>query len=162
MNSNKISNIRIVEDVKSFTIAGLSKKINFNSLTEIPSQWEEFLLMKDEIKNRTGKASYGLCFNLSNQNEFEYLCGVEVTDTVGLDPKFHSMRLNEHNYAVFSHEGHVSAISETSDYIWKNWFPGSDYEYDASADFFFERYGVRFDPLSGVGDIEVWVPIVKK
>jgi AraC family transcriptional regulator len=46
------------------------------------------------------------------------------------------------------------------DAIWA-WFPTSGLEHvqTPGAPAFFERYGEEFDPQSGMGGIEVWVPV---
>jgi hypothetical protein len=64
-------------------------------------------------------------------------------------------------YAVFSHREHVSKMYQTLDAIDK-WFPGSGLEVaseTAQAPTFFERYSEEFDPRTGMGGMEVWVPI---
>jgi AraC family transcriptional regulator len=63
------------------------------------------------------------------------------------------------------HRGHVSKLRDTLDNIWHNWFPGSGHEVaraTGGAPDFFERYGEKFDPRTGMGDIEVWIPIQSK
>ena len=41
--------------------------------------------------------------------------------------------------------------------IWNKWLPDSD-KLTADAPNF-ERYGKQFDPLTGLGPIELWVPV---
>ncbi|PYT97708.1 MAG: hypothetical protein DMG38_18645 [Acidobacteria bacterium] len=55
----------------------------------------------------------------------------------------------------------VSKLHETCDAISK-WLPDSGYQpaaADAETPAFFERYSEEFDPQTGMGGIEVWVPI---
>jgi hypothetical protein len=41
--------------------------------------------------------------------------------------------------------------------IWNKWLPESGHELVDAPDF--ERYGEEFDPLTGTGGLELWVPI---
>jgi AraC family transcriptional regulator len=41
--------------------------------------------------------------------------------------------------------------------IWNLWFPSSGHELVDAPDF--ERYGEEFDPQTGLGGFEIWVPI---
>ena len=46
--------------------------------------------------------------------------------------------------------------------IWNEWLPESGLEVapaQKGMPDFFERYGEDFDPRTGYGDVEVWVPI---
>jgi hypothetical protein len=63
--------------------------------------------------------------------------------------------------AVFSHREHVSKICQTLEAIDK-WLPGSGLEVaceTTEAPNFFERYSEEFDPRTGMGGMEVCVPI---
>jgi AraC family transcriptional regulator len=60
-------------------------------------------------------------------------------------------------YAVFSHSEHVSTIRSTWTTIWNAWWPSSGHELADAPDF--ERYGEEFDPRTGLGGLEIWVPI---
>jgi AraC family transcriptional regulator len=68
------------------------------------------------------------------------------------------LRLAQQAYAVFKHDKHVSEIEATCRATWGEWLPGSGYEpVDAP---FLERYSESFDPETGNGGLEVWLPIV--
>jgi len=63
---------------------------------------------------------------------------------------------------IFSHPEHVSKLSSTIGTILNNWLPKSGYEIGhpgPDMPDFFERYGEESDPQTGMGGIEVWVPI---
>lgn len=60
-------------------------------------------------------------------------------------------------YAVFTHSGHVSRLSDTVKQIWTHWLPASTYQHVAAPDF--ELYDERWNPETGEGEIDVWVPI---
>ena len=60
-------------------------------------------------------------------------------------------------YAVFSHREHISTIRSTWITVWNKWLPESGHELVDASDF--ERYGDEFDPQTGNGGLEIWVPI---
>ena len=67
------------------------------------------------------------------------------------------MRIPEHRYAVFSHTEHISTIRRTITAIWNQWLPQSGLKVaDAPS---FERYDEKFDPATGNGGLEIWVPV---
>jgi AraC family transcriptional regulator len=62
-------------------------------------------------------------------------------------------------YAVFTDKGHISGIRSTISAIWKDWFPSSGYQSVNAPSL--ERYGLEFDPRTGRGGFEIWVPVKK-
>lgn len=61
---------------------------------------------------------------------------------------------------MFEHREHISSLNETYKSIFGQWLPGSGYEMaDAPL---FERYAPSFDGRSGMGGLEIWVPVEKK
>jgi predicted transcriptional regulator YdeE len=84
------------------------------------------------------------------------MCAVEVGDFETLPPALGRMRILAQRYAVFLHRGHASAIRTTWERILA-WLQESGYESAQKPDF--ERYDERFDPKTGVGDVEIWISI---
>ena len=88
---------------------------------------------------------------------FDYIAGVEVSDFSDLPREFSTVRIPEQRYAVFSHREHISTIRRTINTIWNHWLPISGMKAaDAPS---FERYDENFDPLTGNGGLEIWVPV---
>lgn len=123
----------------------------------IPAQWQKFARYLGQTKGQIGQTTYGVCYNTDDEANMDYLAGVEVRDFASLPPEFTHLRIPPQRYAVFFHAGHVSAIRGTWNSIWNEWLPKSGHcAVDAPL---FERYGERFDPASGNGGVELWVPI---
>lgn len=143
---------------KALLIAGLRARPK--SGAEIPELWQRLVTQK--IPNQVGQVGYGLNFNTrSVKDDFEYMAGVEVSDSSGLPSGLTTVKIPAQRYAVFSHHGHVSAIHQTCEKIAK-WLPNSGYtsvESVADAPDLLERYGEEFNPQTGTGGIEIWVPI---
>ncbi|HEY6367052.1 MAG TPA: GyrI-like domain-containing protein [Candidatus Binatia bacterium] len=145
------------EHAKEIVIAGLNESYTFETRTKIPMQWERFVPKMGKVPGRIGQVSYGVCWNVSLGRGFEYLSGVEVKDATGLPAEFATVRLPAREYAVFMHRDHVSAIGNTIDKIWKDWVPQAGLNV-ASAPWF-ERYTEEFNPQTGMGGMEIWIPL---
>jgi len=144
---------------KAMVIAGLRGHFTPGTWDGIPALWQR-LATHGSIPGAVGRVHYGLCFNLSNG--IDYLCGVEVSNTGGLPDDFTTSKVPAQKYAVFPHRDHVSKLHDTLDAIQRKWLPASGHKIVRAADGapdFFERYGEGFDPKTGMGDIEVWLPI---
>ena len=150
------------EDSPALLIAGLRGQFTTATWAGIPAQWER-LISYGKVPGQVGSAHYGLCFILPQG--IDYLSGAEVSGAAALPSEFSSVQIPAQRYAVFSHRDHVMKLRNTLDAIWHNWFPSSGYQAarpPAGAPEFFERYGEQFDPQTGMGDIEVWIPIQSK
>jgi AraC family transcriptional regulator len=146
---------------KPLRIAGLRQHFTPETMKNIPELWQRFAPHIGEIPGQVGQVAYGLCFNALSPDGVDYLVGVEVSSSSVLPGEFAVVAIPAQRYAVFSHREHVSKMCETLDAIDK-WFPGSGLETatgDAEAPNFFERYSEEFDPRTGTGGMEVWVPI---
>lgn len=138
-------------------LAGLSKRYTMGTNTAIPSQWQAFGPRIGHVPDQSGPTAYGVVYNIDDAENHEYLCAVEVSSFDRLPEDLSRLRLPEQRYAVFQHEGHVAGIRTTCMAIWNAWLPDSGHE-PADAPFF-EQYCESFDPRTGLGGIEVWLPI---
>ncbi len=150
--------IRIEEDGSPKLIAGLSRTYSFGTPLNGAAQWEQFSPYIGMLSAQKGATAYGVCFELADAEGLEYVCGVEVTEDAELPKELTAKELPAQRYAVFLHEGHVSAMRKTLDAI-SEWLPESEFDRPEEVNFFFERYGERFNPETGAGEIEIWIPI---
>jgi AraC family transcriptional regulator len=147
------------EKSRALLIAGLRGHFTTANWGEIPEQWERFVSF-GPVPGKIGSAHYGVCFNKSDG--IDYLSGVEVSGDARLPKEFCWVSILAQEYAVFPHEQHVSKLRNTLEAIQYGWFPQSGYGAGRQAPkqwAFFERYGEGFDPRTGMGDIEVLIPI---
>ena len=152
----KIEPVRF-ENAKPMLIAGLGQRYTCESSKNIPAQWQRFAPHIGHIPHEVGEIAYGVCSNPDDEGNFDYLCGVEVGVFAGLPKDFAKLRLAAQRYAVFAHRDHISTIRRTVNAIWNKWLPESTYEAANAPNF--ERYGPEFDPRSGNGGLEVWIPV---
>jgi AraC family transcriptional regulator len=141
----------------SLLIAGLSERYTCETSAGIPAQWQRFMPHFGNVPGQIGRAAYGVRYNGDDDENFEYLCGVEVPNFSRLSRSLSKVRIPAQRYAVFRHDDHISTIRRTHSTIWSTWLPHSSYEViDAPH---FERYGEHFDADNGLGGVEIWIPI---
>ena len=143
---------------KPLLVAGIGERYTWESGgPAIPGQWQRFHQKVGEIPDRVGKVAYGVCCNGDDSGSFDYIAGVEVSDFSGLPREFSRVRISEQKYAVFTHAEHISTIRRTVNTIWNHWLPASGMKAADAPNF--ERYDENFDPLTGNGGLEIWIPI---
>jgi len=145
------------EDGKAFLVAGLSERYSSETSAAIPSQWQRFNDWFGKVPGQVGNVAYGVCYNADDAGNIDYLCGVEVGDFSALPAEMSRLRIAAQRYAVFSHREHISTVRRTWNTIWNQWLPASGHiPADAPN---FERYDEKFDPVSGMGGLEIWLPL---
>jgi AraC family transcriptional regulator len=144
-------------DGKTLLIAGLNARYTCETSAGIPAQWQRFAPHIGHIPGQVGRVAYGVRHNSDEAGTMDYLCGVEVADFAELPPELARLRLAPQRYLVFAHRGHISTIRRTHHTIWSQWLPNSGREVVDAPDF--ERYDEAFDPATGNGGLELWIPI---
>jgi AraC family transcriptional regulator len=145
------------ESTKPLLLAGLVARYNQETSAAIPSQWERLQPFLGHVPKQVGRTAYGACYNCDEDGNFDYMCGVEVGDFSDLPDGFGTLRVPAHKYAVFRQSEHISTIRRTFSAIWSQWLPESGHKpADAPT---LERYGAEFDPVTGTGGFEIWIPI---
>jgi AraC family transcriptional regulator len=142
---------------RTLLIAGLGERYTFETNQDIPLQWQRFRPYIGNIPGQIGRTTYGVCCNSDGAGHFDYIAGVEVSGFTDLPRELSRIRIPEQRYAVFTHRGHASTMRSTVYTIWNKWLPASGYQVADAPDF--ERYGENFDAASGLGTVEIWLPI---
>jgi AraC family transcriptional regulator len=154
---------RIV-DGSAVLMAGLRGRLTAES-NQIPAQWERFAAYMGKIPGEVGRVAYGVCFYTGGEAAgCDYLSGVEVTSFSQVPAELSCVNIPAQRYAVFAHREHVSKLSGTVLAIYQEWLPGSGHKIAdeaVGAVAFLERFGEGFDPETGMGGMEVWIPIKK-
>jgi len=146
-----------MEDGGPLLIAGLGEHFRFENLAGLPSLWQRFGPHLGTVPGQIGKVAYGVCYN-TDEGGFDYIAGVEVADFGAVPKDFARLRIGAQRYAVFTHSEHVSTVRGTFMAIFNDWLPRSGYQ--AADGPVFERYDEAFDPRTGLGGFEIWVPIL--
>lgn len=138
-------------------IFGLSQQYRCNGTAGIPSQWDKFLPHFGHIPGQVGQVAYGVLCNSDDAVSYDYLCGVEVTEFPSYPPDFTRLRIPPQTYAVFVHHDHISSVGATWQAIWNHGLAEAGLQ--ATDGPSFERYGEQFDGRTGLGGLEIWIPI---
>lgn len=138
-------------------IAGLRERYVGETNAAIPMLWQHFVPRMQDVRERTDPHTYGVCCNNDHEGCFDYIAGVATRSTAGLPPDFVHVRIPARKYAVFVHRGHISGIRATMYSIWTRQLPSSGVTAVEAPDF--ERYTEAFNPRTGDGDVEIWIPV---
>lgn len=145
-----------IEPGRTMLVAGLRDHFAFENLGGLPALWQRVGPLLGQIPGQVGHVAYGVCHGM-DMSGFDYLAGVEVTAGTQVPADLVSVRVAAARYAVFTHGGHVSTVRGTFMAIFNTWLPRSGYQFAEAA--VFERYDERFDPRTGMGGFELWIPI---
>jgi AraC family transcriptional regulator len=153
---SQLEPMRFVERGAPLMIAGVKEHYTSQTMDRIPKQWQRFGSHLGHVPGQVNSKTYGVCYN-SGKDGFDYLTGVQVKDSAPNNDGLTQVEIPAHRYAVFTHREHISTIRNTIEAIGKEWLPNSGYQAAGNPDFF-ERYK-SFDPETGIGEIEIWLPI---
>jgi AraC family transcriptional regulator len=145
-------------DGPAITIAGLAETHDRMKPEGIPAQWQRFNHYIGHIPDADPEAAFGVLTGVFEDTDtFGCLTGLEVRTTSSLQPELTAMTIPAQRYAIFTHTGHVSTMRTSVNTVFNRWLPELKTEggYFPS---FIERYGMAFDPETGTGDVELWVP----
>lgn len=145
------------EQHKAMLIAGLSERFDCANPSGIPALWQRFQPHIGHVPHEVGNATYGICYNNDDAGNMDYMAGIEVTGYADLPADFQRLRLPEQRYAIFAHKDHVATIRSTMHTIFSQWLPDSGHALADSP--VLERYDAHFNPRSGLGGFEIWVPL---
>ena len=145
------------ENGRPLLIAGLGERYTWESSKAIPAHWQRLVPCLGTVPRRLGATTFGVSYNGDDEGNFDYIAGCEVSDFSALPTAFSRLRISAQRYAVFGHGAHISEIRRTVCTIWTRWLPDSGHEVaDAPS---FERFDDAFDSETGMGGLEIWIPI---
>lgn len=139
-------------------IAGIGRRFACDDFAGIPALWQEFTPHLGAIPGRKSTATYGLVTGAGASDSYFYLAGVEVRDVDDLDGGLTGIRLPAQRWAVSRQGGHITTISATIHAIFSQALPEAGLTPGNMPDLL-ERYGEGFDPVTGAGGFEIWVPV---
>lgn len=125
----------------------------------ISGHWARFNTEDPEFQGQLPGAGYGVVHGFTDDGEWNHLCGYEVKRPVSAPNGYTAVTVPAADYAVFSVNEHITAIDQVMTGI-LDWIAASDRELADGATL--ERYGPEFDPETGGGGFDVWVPIAPR
>ncbi len=147
-----------LKDKTAFEVIGLGIQCSFENTNEIPSLWQAFNAREMEVAAGPDAAAYGICNPADVESEFRYVAGVESLKDAKVPKGMERVSIAGGRYAVFTHTGHISEIGNCVYTTWNKSLPDLGLNPRQAPDF--ERYDKRFNPETGRGSVEIWIPIV--
>ena len=145
-----------LEQLGAMNLVGMSRFYPFEKVAEIPDQWQSFAPLIPQVTNDPQPVTYGAIYN-GGDDSFDYLSGVELPSGTDSPQNMVCLSLSPQSYVVFWHPGHMATLRETCHAIWSDWLPTSGKTVVEAP--WFERYGSEFNPMTGAGGLEIWIPV---
>jgi len=142
---------------------GMGASFKPKSTSEIAQLWGRFVSRMHEIKNAKAGYTLGICsmehpsVQKGDGDCFVYIAAVPVHKVEDIPEGMVLCELKPSQYARFTHKGQIMDIAHTVDYIWGTWATQSNRKLKKAPDF--ELYDERFDPRTGAGEVDIYVPI---
>lgn len=141
---------------KEYKLIGMKEILKPGS-EAIINLWNNFISKKSEVKNIVAHdIVLGICEympNITDESEFSYFAGVEVTDFCDVPNKMLCKTITNSKYAVFTHKDPLTKLKDTYNFIYGVWLPQSGYEL-AELDTI-ELYDGRSDATASEFDIHI-------
>jgi len=141
----------------SMRIVGLCERYAYTDCRGIPAQWERFRPYLGQIPGAVAGAAYGVCCATENPGELDYFAGVAVDPAANVPEGLKAINVPEQHYAVFAFDSHISTIQRAIQAIWHEWVPASGKTAGHGPSL--ECYTEAFDPVTGEGGFEIWLPV---
>lgn len=139
-------------------IVGLNERYNAETRVKIPDQWHQFAPHIGQVPGQLGgHTAYGVVWNANQNGDFDYLAGVQVAEGNSTPSGFTQVEIAPRRYAIFTHNQHVSSLPQTIDTIWSKWAPDCGLKIAKAP--CYERYTEEFNPQTGLGGMEMWIPL---
>lgn len=134
-------------------VAGIGARHRRESVGSIPSQWQQLALQCAAIP----EVSYGVCCNSAEDGSFNYIAGIDASGMTTLPAGWQRVQVAPRRYVVAWHAGHISAIRSTWYWLLNQYLPAAGLNLADAPEL--ERYDRRFDPHSGHGGMQIWLPL---
>jgi AraC family transcriptional regulator len=146
-----------VEKLGTFAVTGLARTQHLSKTEAIPAQWQDFMRMYESIEHKAEPIPLSVTTDLDAEGNFTYLTGIHVTKARDVPAGLVTQTVPEQTYAVFTHNSHVSEIGKTYAAIWDRWVPANGVVVSDGP--WLEKHLPTFNPRTGLGGIEIWIPI---
>lgn len=156
-----------IETIPKKKLVGKSIKMSLanNKTAEL---WSSFMPQKKEIKNTIGSDLYSMQIydkslnfkDFNPQTEFLKCAMIETSDFENIPENMETRILEGGLYAVFIHKGMPKDFPKTSQYIFGQWLPNSEYELDQREHF--ELLDSKYKNNDENSEEEVWIPIKQR
>ncbi len=138
-------------------LVGMAQRFACGTSMGITALWQRFEPFMEAVPFKKQAMPVGVSRNYDEDSGFEYIAALEVTRFGDTPPELVAVEIPAQRYAVFTHTGHVTRFPDTLGIIWDEALPSMGATPVDGA--VLERHLPAFDPRTGEGGIEVWVPV---
>jgi AraC family transcriptional regulator len=128
------------------------------STNGIPALWQRFAPLMELIPDIRPGMPVGVTMDTDEECGFDYLAALEVTKFGDAPKEVEKLEIAARAYAVFDHLRHIAKLPETYRAIWDEALPELGRKVAHAAPML-ERHKPAFDPRTGEGGVEVWIPL---
>lgn len=145
-----------IRSLAAFRVIGFSLDCTLDNLSGIPQLWQSFNTREHELDGAASGTAYGVHLDMTEDGRFTYVAGMTSS---AVPDGMQAFDIPANTYAMFTHRGHISDLSKTLYTIWNKMLPDAELEPKEGPDF--ELYDRRFNPTTGFGEVELWIPITQ-
>jgi AraC family transcriptional regulator len=135
-------------------VVGFGADCQGHDISAIPGLWQRLNTNEADIAPPTGVA-YGVSYDMRADGGFRYVAGVEAS---AVPDGMVAVDIPQARYAVFTHSGSIGDLPKTIHTIWNKALGEAGITPSPGPEF--ELYDKRFDPVTGRGTIEIWIPVL--
>ena len=141
-------------------IAGVDGHYDMTTRVAIPTQWANYNAMGYATDAMVPNGYYGLSHDMQPDGSFGYLCGMQLQKGAIAPQGLTALTVPAGNYAKFRCQVPITQMREEFNRVMCEWLPGSGYLLGDGP--CVEYYGPEFDPATGEGGFELWIPVKKQ
>ncbi|MGL5116633.1 MAG: AraC family transcriptional regulator [Beijerinckiaceae bacterium] len=147
-----------ISEHKGILAIGLLGQYAFGANEGIAGQWAKFMgSMFVGIENKVPSIPIGVTLGIDDDGNFDYVTAVEVNSSTTVPSGLTKVQISPRHWAIFEHDGNITTLSKTYMAIWDRWLPDHNQRLANSPSI--ERHKETFDPRTGNGGVEIWIPI---
>ena len=141
---------------------GMSGRFTPETMSKVPALWGQFAPRMPTVPDRSESAvCYGLCLadpkGERGAPALEYTAAVAVRSLGAVPGGMVGVDVPATTYAVFTHDGPIQEIGRTWDAIHQSGLAAA--KLTPAGGLEFERYDERWDPHTGRGPVDIYVPV---
>lgn len=141
-------------------LAGLPRHLQFSERGAIPNLWAQFGALIPSIPKTGPGVTYGVVSAPPPGEEgFEYAPSVAISSTDELPDGLKAIRIAQQSFAVFRHPGHVADMPAVCGAIFGEWCANTQHRPAEIPVQMLEFYPEAFNPMTGEGGFEIWLPL---
>lgn len=134
-------------------VIGVSARQTAATVAGIPALWQQ-------LANEAGSVQgplRGVCCDADGEGGFDYIAGIACASSTPLPSGWRRIDIAPRHYVVARHQGHVANIRATWAWLLDSHLPSQGLQAVNAPDL--ECYDPRFDPRTGMGGVDIWIPV---